>query len=171
MKSLLILGLALCLLTFLRPAEAQTYPCSNPGPGEVVVGQTQGGNGLAPMQLCQRAGAQSSQPEIQWETRWGAIATDEPHGVLGVSNNQLTRSVAEQAAIADCQAKGGSPCKLELPYQNSCAAFTVSDSGYNTAADITVGMAAQRGMMTCKNAGESNCRTYYTGCSSPVRAR
>lgn len=38
------------------PAQAQ-YPCGNgPGPGEVVVGQTGGGPGHAPILLCQYVG-------------------------------------------------------------------------------------------------------------------
>src|SRR5688572_7657124 len=38
-------------------AQAQQYPCGNgPGPGEVVVGQTPGGQGHAPILLCQYVG-------------------------------------------------------------------------------------------------------------------
>lgn len=37
------------------PAKAQ-YPCSGPGPGEIVVGQTPGNPSQPPMQLCQYVG-------------------------------------------------------------------------------------------------------------------
>lgn len=37
------------------PAQAQ-YPCSGPGPGEIVVGQTPGNPSQPPMQLCQYVG-------------------------------------------------------------------------------------------------------------------
>lgn len=171
MKVPFLMGLLTSTLFFCQPSHAQVYPCN--GPGEVVVGQTQGGQGIAAMPLCQRVDQQqmASPPAPQWAPRWGAIATDEPHGILGTSGNEISQQAAEEAALANCKAKGGSPCKLEIPYSNGCIAFTVSDSGYNAAADTKIEIASQKGMITCQEAGASNCRTYYTACSPPVRVR
>lgn len=76
-----------------------------------------------------------------------------------------SRSVAEKTALADCKAKGGVPCKLEIAYKNGCVALTVSTTGYNTAADLTTQKATQAGMNTCTKAGAKDCQTYYTACS------
>lgn len=44
-------GLAILFLSPLSVA-AQVYPCSGPGPGEIMVGMTQAGNGVASVPLC-----------------------------------------------------------------------------------------------------------------------
>ena len=47
-------------------AQAQQYSCGNgPGPGEVVVGQTPGGLGIAPILLCQYVGGDESEESEQ----------------------------------------------------------------------------------------------------------
>lgn len=169
----LTFALMLYALLIAAPSSvhAQAYPCSGPGPGEVVVGETQAGNGVASVPLCQRTGGspQGTASQPQWQDRWGTIATDEPNAVLGTSSGRSSRQAAEQAALADCQAKGGSSCKLGIPYRNGCVAFTVSDSNFTTTADITLEVAKTSGMETCKKSGAAHCRTYYSACSPPVR--
>jgi len=108
-------------------------------------------------------------PPAQWATRWGAIATDEPHGVLGAVTGLSSKEEAQKAAIEACRARGGSSCKFEIAYDNECAAMIVSDKGYNTPAAATVEKAVQLGMQTCKSSGDTNCHVYYSACSLPQR--
>ncbi|MQR01727.1 DUF4189 domain-containing protein [Glaciimonas soli] len=166
MKAFTLMCLMLVMSAMSLHANAQSAGCA---PGDILstaggVSTCLPGNGPPPEQ------SQSLEPPPpRWESRWGAIASDEPHGVLGVSIDQLSQSAAERAAMTDCKQKGGVACKIEIPYQNGCVAFTVSDSGYNAAADSTIEKASQRGMSTCKSAGANNCHTYYTACSRPVQ--
>jgi len=110
-------------------------------------------------------------PSPQWEDRWGAIATDEPHGILGSATGMSSRDQAERTALADCRAKGGSPCKLETWYSNGCAVLVVGDKGYNTNSEASLDATIQSGMKTCGADGDTGCRVYYSACSPPVRVR
>lgn len=106
-----------------------------------------------------------------WESRWGAIATYAPTGILGVSTYLPTRGQAIQSALADCKSKGGPACKLEVAYDNECAAVVVGSTGYNVTANPTVEGAIDSGMETCRNSGGQGCHMYYSACSLPVRIR
>lgn len=110
-----------------------------------------------------------SLPPSQWSRRWGAIATDEPKGILGEASGMASRDDAQRAAVADCRTKGGSPCKFEIAFDNECAALVGSDTGYVVTADTTTDKAIAVGMKTCTSAGYLNCDAYYTTCSMPVR--
>jgi hypothetical protein len=105
---------------------------------------------------------QQASPPPQWATRWGAIATDSPKGVLGAVVN---------VSMADCKAKGGTKCKVDIAYDNECAAVVVGDGGYNVGSDATTDKASQLGMNVCTKAGRTNCHVYYSACSLPVRIR
>ncbi|MBD8873462.1 DUF4189 domain-containing protein [Rhodanobacter sp. DHB23] len=113
---------------------------------------------------------QAPQPPPQkWVDHWGAIATYEPNGSLGAATNMPSQNSAEQAALADCQSKHGSACKIQLSYRNQCAAMVVSGKGYNVTPAATVDLAVAKGMNTCTNSGDPNCHVYYTACSLPTR--
>ena len=105
----------------------------------------------------------------QWADRWLAVATDSIRGSLGTATGMPSRGNAERAAIADCQAKGGTQCKLDVSYGNGCAAMIVGDGGYNSNGAATVDEAVQLGMKICANAGHANCHVYYSVCSLPQR--
>src|SRR5579859_6511270 len=160
MKTLALICLLLLASSAASPTHAQVYPCSAPGPGEIVVGQTDAGNGIAPMQLCQRTqtptqASQASPPK--WESRWGAIATDEPHGILGSAADMHSREAAEQSAMSDCKDKGGKNCKLETWFSNGCAVLVVGDHVYNVTADSSLEKATDLGMKTCSAGGVTGC--------------
>jgi len=113
---------------------------------------------------------QAPQPPPQvWVDHWGAIATDGPGGGFGAAVNMSSRGDAENAALADCQSKKGSPnCKIELSYINQCAAMVVGDVGHNSNVGPTPNAAVLAAMNVC-NAGDHHCFAYYTGCSLPTR--
>ena len=109
-------------------------------------------------------------PPPQWARRWGAIATDKIRGVLGAVTDLSSKSEAQQAAVVDCLAKGGSPCKLEIAYDNECVTLAVGSKGYSIKTGDTADAANQRAIKTCSGNGEDlNCQVYYSACSLAQR--
>jgi len=119
----------------------------------------------------QQGQQQTPQPPPQWASRWGAIATDEPKGVLGAVTGLSSKSEAQQAALADCHAKGGAPCKLEIAYDNECAALVVGKKDYSINTGATASAANQLAMKTCSADGDPSCHVYYSACSLPARTQ
>lgn len=116
-------------------------------------------------------GSSEGKPEAlppEWSSRWGAIATYAPEGILGTSNNTLSEELAEKLALKDCQNKGGKECKLEVVYDNKCAAVVVGDGGYVVTSRPVEDEAVQAGVAVCGGEKE-HCHAYYTACSRPVR--
>jgi hypothetical protein len=99
-------------------------------------------------------------PAAHYEDRREAIVTDFSHGSVGMINNAATQSSAEQLATADCQAKGGVTCKVEIAYRNECAALVAGDKIHNTRAGATVEAAIQAGIKKCSEE-DNNCRAYF----------
>ncbi|MBB6246984.1 DUF4189 domain-containing protein [Rhodanobacter sp. A1T4] len=110
----------------------------------------------------------SQAPAAHYEDRWGAIVTDFSHGSVGMINNAATQSSAEQLATADCQAKGGVTCKVEIAYANECAALVAGDKTHITRAGATVEAAIQAGVKKCSEE-DNHCRAYFSGCSPTVQ--
>lgn len=106
-----------------------------------------------------------------WVDSWGAIATYEPNGSLGVSADMQTADAAEKAALDDCHSKHGSICKIQLSYRNQCAAMVVSAQGYDVIPAVTIDLAIEKGMTICIKAGYQNCHVFYTDCSLPIIIR
>lgn len=106
---------------------------------------------------------QSSLPPI-WSDRWGAIATDGVGGHLGVAKNLLSQKAAENTAINDCLANGGSSCRIESIYMNGCAAMVLGDNGHTSNSAPTLDQATKLGMDKC-NSVDHNCEVYYSACS------
>lgn len=72
--------------------------------------------------------------------------------------------------MADCQAKGGgTKCKFEISYRNSCVVLMVGDKYFNITPGPTTEEATKSGMKTCAANGNSKCHVYYSACSLPVR--
>lgn len=110
-------------------------------------------------------------PPHLWERRWGAVATGVNKPVLGTVTDMTSRREAEQAAMANCAAKGGSPCKLQIAYDNQCAVMAVGDKGINVNSAVTMDQARKDAMQTCSVDGDRGCHVYYSACSLPVRIR
>jgi hypothetical protein len=153
-----------CLLLAGTPVFAEGgcpsgYVPSGVGPGGV--------QGCAPMSSGQGG---TAAPSIEWADRWGAIASDFGAGSIGMAKGLASQSKAKNAAIEDCEAKGGHTCKIEIAYRNQCAALVVGDNIHNTNAGLTENEAAQKGITMC-SASDQNCHVYYSACSLPERVR
>jgi hypothetical protein len=174
MKMFSLLLLAAILLLINLQVDAQVHPCSGPGPGEVVVGQTEVSNGVAPTPLCRSVEGQDASPSqtttLHWVSQWGAIATDEPHGVLGFSTGLSSASKAEKAAIEDCRTKGGANCTLQVSYANGCGAVVVGDTVFNVNWGHDERDASSKGIRACER-DSKNCHVYFTTCSQATLAR
>lgn len=158
-KLFICLGL-LGALVFSFHARAQVA-CP---PGWIPYSATSCGRAPNSQQSPQTSGYGSPAP---LGSRWGAIATDGVKGVLGTATGERSEQGAQSKALADCQAKGGSPCKLQLSYSNGCGVMMVGSRGFSTAAAGTKDGAMQKGMAICRSDGDTDCRVYYTDCSLP----
>ena len=107
-----------------------------------------------------------SQPQGHWISRWGAIATDVANQGMGASFNQSSEEQAKQSAIANCFSNGGSSCKVQTTYFNSCIAIVAGDRGFNIENAQTIDEAVKKGMKGCVGVGDANCRARYTSCST-----
>ncbi|MGJ7491927.1 DUF4189 domain-containing protein [Variovorax sp. ZT4R33] len=160
----------LIALWLLGTAGAHAEGSCPPGMYPNNPGSTSGVNGCNPIPGYggQRA---PQQPAPRWESRWGAIATDAPKGVIGATVDKPSKREASQAAVSDCQQQGGMICKIDVAYDNQCAVLVVGANGYNTPNAATVEKATELGMKTCREAGSTDCRVLYSACSLPVRIR
>ncbi|RQS04905.1 DUF4189 domain-containing protein [Burkholderia sp. Bp8998] len=128
------------LVWLLLPTQAfaQTYPCGGPGPGERVVGMTQGGLGVAPSPLCapddsasapsRSSGGQAAEHGDGWlryeaetpsNTRFTAVAWHEDAADIWVVGNIADRNDAALAALTACNAVMGKGCELAGTWWNS----------------------------------------------------
>lgn len=118
----------------------------------------------------QQAQPQTLTPLPRWVSQWGAIATDKVNGILGAATGLSTKTEAQQAAMVDCRAKGGAPCKLEITYDNECATLAVGSKGYSINTGSTADAANQLAIKTCSADGDDpDCHVYYSACSLPQR--
>jgi hypothetical protein len=112
---------------------------------------------------------QPSLPPARWADQWGAIVTDNPHGIVGSAKEMSNEADAKRSAYASCKAKRGDDCKLRLTYKNGCAVFVAGDKVSNGASDATLTGAKTLAIQTCEKTGDKNCEVVYSGCSMPVR--
>jgi hypothetical protein len=136
------------------------YPIGGGNPGDP--------QGCAPIPGNGAGGAYPQQaPAPQWISEHGAIASDIDKGILGVATDARSTAQAEQAALDDCQAKGGTNCKPESSYANGCGAVVAGHPGYAVNSAPTQDQAIQAAMDACTGAGFTHCKLIYIGCSLP----
>lgn len=155
---LILLGLLICDSAV---AEGGCPPGQYPQSG-------QGWQTCVPIPGNNQGTTQQGPPPAVWSTKWLAIASDNPKGILGTSVNRPSQADAEQSAIADCMTKGGSNCSVQISYRNGCVAMVVGDKVMNTNGAPTKEEAEDKGLSLCKR-DDSNCRVYYSACSQAVR--
>lgn len=124
---MLVIALAWCIWP--TSAQAQAYPCSGGGPGERVVGMTQGGNGIAPVPLCVRDGP--APPPAAPNDSYAAIAWHPNAADIWADGNYLyAGNVSEGEALAACNRVMGDGCTLAGTWWNSSMAIVRDRSGY-----------------------------------------
>jgi hypothetical protein len=109
--------------------------------------------------------------EPKWQSRWGAIAIDPnvTSGGIGYSENMVSRALAEKVALKQCHDTGGSKtCRIEVSYDNQCAAIAWGDLYYNTANAETIESASEIALNACDKKAK-NCKIYYTNCNYAVQ--
>ncbi|WP_397608755.1 DUF4189 domain-containing protein [Silanimonas sp.] len=150
--------------------------CTN-SPGEVFVGYSQGGNGVAPMPICRSTGgegqdvAQSVRVIDRWEVqedRFGAIAISSSDGAYATSSNLPTREAAEREALAQCRARGGEACAVAGYHQNLCTTFAWGGGRYAINAAPTVESSREKSLRVCAEESGGDCEVIETFCSTPV---
>ena len=118
-------------------------------------------------------GATSSQTAARrpprWLARWGALASG-GEGQFGISANQPSSADAEAVALNDCRGRGGTDCKLNHTYGNTCmAVIGRPNASVKTVHGPSENDAIESGKETCKRDGVDGCWVYYSGCSLPVQ--
>lgn len=111
----------------------------------------------------------SNQPASpQWETRWGAIASDQK-GAYGIVTGMTSERRAKKAALVQCEERGGIYCAPTFSFRNKCAAVVVSTTESFAQSAPYEDQAIDVGKMRCADSGSGECWVYYSGCSLPVR--
>ncbi|WP_082611144.1 DUF4189 domain-containing protein [Lysobacter sp. Root916] len=157
-----IAGIALMTASLRAKGEGQCPPgyIQSPGPEQGVVN-------CVPLPGSQAGDTGNTGP--RWQSRWGAIAFDfgETNVGIGVSVAASSKRRAKNEAIADCRAKGGRNCRINLIYDNQCA-VVIAGFGYSRSqGGPTVEIAADHGMRECEKSGAKDCQVYYKACSLP----
>ena len=115
--------------------------------------------------------APQQQPAEIWQDRYGAIAGDDKKGILGWATDMRAEGAAKDAAIVDCNSKGGVACRVQVAFRNACAAFSTGDTKYTVVARPRLDDAISAGIKGCMETGDRNCRTVLKVCSLPVRVQ
>lgn len=110
-------------------------------------------------------------PRTKWNSRWGALA-DDGAGAFGASANETNKKKAEQAAVSECKARGGTRCNVYMTYSNQCIAAATSEVVSTQATAIDEEAARRDSLAKCSQGSSGKaCRVHYSACSLPVRIR
>jgi hypothetical protein len=152
---MIVLFLSIGLLR-LTPIYAQVYPCAGPGPGEVIVGQTQAGNGIASIPLCKRVQprtpqtSQASQGPIFVPGVYGALAYDRKTQTLSIEYGRENSKAAGRDALQSCKLKGGSSCELITTFMGTISVVADADDHLFVGKDsISVPKAIRQAFSDC----------------------
>jgi hypothetical protein len=131
-----LLSIAACFATAImwspQPASALAHPCpGGPGANEVQVGYSGGGNGIAPVMMCEaRAGSASAPaPAPTYYYIYGSIAWHPDVDDVWMVGNYSSPYRAEREAMAACQRAMGGGCASIGEWHNSSMAIVRDRSG------------------------------------------
>ncbi|MGW8308728.1 MAG: DUF4189 domain-containing protein [Achromobacter pulmonis] len=172
MRTLIIASLAIALnLSFAATAQAEHGCPAGYTPSAVTPGQQ-----CVPIPGEIRADGPSA-PVSRDAQRWGAVAYDAPSGVIGIAAEWASKAKAEKDALAQCTAKGGARCEINISYRDQCVAVAYGPSPKGSGVMVRSATAASeelarmRAMETCAKDSGTSCQTFYTGCSLPQQPR
>lgn len=164
------------LLTGLAvPALAQNYICpTGPGPGEIQVGMTPGGNGVGSVPVCMSNGSggspasgPTSPPLPPASNKYGAISfgvnsQGRPAGYY--ATGAPTAEEARRNALRRCQSRGSRKCRVEAVYVNACVSIATDAGGrlyaskpMNCLDDKAIDRNA---LARCRSRGGRNCSIF-----------
>jgi hypothetical protein len=127
-------AIALALACYLWPtaAQAQAYACPGAGPGERVVGMTQGGNGIASVPLCVRDDSDEvpAEPAPPAEAHAAVVWHPEAADVWVDGNYTGSNNPAEGVALDACNKVMGGGCTAAGTWWNSSMAIIRDRNGY-----------------------------------------
>lgn len=107
----------------------------------------------------------------QWETRWGAIASQKQGSEFGIVIGKKTERQATKASIGECVKRGGTACESLLTFRNQCAAVVSSKTQSFAQGAPYEADAIAAGQKLCRESNSGECWVYFSGCSLPERAR
>ncbi|MFS8430302.1 DUF4189 domain-containing protein [Xanthomonas campestris pv. plantaginis] len=114
---------------------------------------------------------QEPRPSGKWIETWGAIASDDEGGNLGVSTGILKRKNAEKDAVEKCERESQKKCTVVMAYNNQCASVARPDGKgtitYNRgpSAEGT----SQNALSECqKENNSSKCSIIYENCTKQI---
>ena len=111
-----------------------------------------------------------NKPNGHWLRQWGASAVGDD-GTSGLSSNQPTEDGAKQAAIGNCEARGGKQCLVDNTFSNSCLVIANGKDSFGknystVAGEVTLEKSIKMAMELCKSQG-TECHVFRTICSPP----
>ncbi len=137
-KYLIIFTFLAMVFIMMKPQNAisQTYICgAGPGPGEVMVGTTQGGNGIAPVPICAsnnsdapRGSNYSSKKSGKQIDNYVTCAVHPDASKPWCGKRFRSADDAQKAVLAACNADMGSGCKSFAPVKNAVFIVTKNKS-------------------------------------------
>lgn len=147
-------------------AHAQAYYCNGAGPGEAVVGMSQGGNGIASMPLCQRVDNGNAQqapqgymPQVPLPDTFMAVIIHPDTSRFWTTAGYGSNEAATQDALRACTQTMGEGCEVAAAWSNFSQIAVVEDAAGN----LFVEGATSRSGKAEKNAHKT-CEKYSTGC-------
>jgi hypothetical protein len=104
-----------------------------------------------------------------WESRWGAIATENHGSGFGAVTGLKTQQQAEREAFSKCKATATTPkaeCKVILPYTDQCVALAWgAGGGSRVNSAVNLATAEAHALENCNKYAQSGCQIYYSACS------
>ena len=127
---ILLIAMAWCLWP--ATVQAQAYACPGAGPGERVVGMTQGGIGIAPVPLCVRddSGGPPPPPAPPSEAHAALVWHPDAADVWVDGNYTGSNNPGEANALAACAKVMGDGCMPAGTWWNSSMTIIRDRNGY-----------------------------------------
>ena len=136
--------------------------------------QSQCPPGMIPVQggCISPVGGNSSSFDVEYENRYGAIATsnDPSNDIAGTATAQTSEESAIQLALSKC----GRNCEIWFTVVNTCMAVSEGSTDIVHALFGTgqsEARASKNAQKECKKRGYSNCAVKFSSCSLPERVR
>lgn len=165
-RVVLVLAGLLGLLSVAGSVHAQAYYCAGAGPGEVIVGMQQGGNGIASMPLCQRVDNGNSQqapqgymPQMKLPDTYMAVIIHPDTSKFWATTGYGSNEAATQVALQACTQTMGEGCEVASAWSNFAQIAVIEDAAGNLYVE---GEHTGRGRAE-KNA-QKTCEKYSSGC-------